>query len=532
MQAYHGLVLNEGEPTPPRKRNNEEGPPPPLKKRKPDLDQSQVLFLKWIVSTYQPWSIVESSALRSFHRSMSDSFLTPTTEELIRLAMDHVETVKLEVRRRLKACDRYSLFCHQFQCRGVDYTTVAVSFCTHSMERCSLTLGVTPTKCDRDTVVSLLDQYSLSTSKITSVTLKCVPEAVNLQIGGEEPCVLHKMESVIMETLSSQRTIQEIVNNLSSAVAQTSGWLRSGSLVAQLPPPKDTSAVKSLYMALQAYLSSQSNPEKEQATWKADDGDKVVITVLSAIFKPFYDAHKTLSEEAFPTVGLAIPVFRRINDVLSQLKIDEIAGENPPAKALNDVKDFYASLHVAFSKVFAFLLEEDPPGMWTIPLDPRLIHMGGLSEKEKKAVVSILIDKVSNVKLSEHKGVETSTAATAEESGKAQAKQLGGEETTMGGIFWGDDTGESDKTGNSTETSFAEARSNVERYFSVAKSHSRIEDPLSWWNTNQVEFPELSELARIWLGAAAVGPETDGRVDYSEGNIEIIAFLHDNAHLI
>eukprot|EP00934_Nitzschia_sp_Nitz4_P008241 Nitzschia sp. Nitz4//scaffold394_size11837//45//1537//NITZ4_009024-RA/size11837-snap-gene-0.7-mRNA-1//-1//CDS//3329550230//8231//frame0 len=292
MQAYHGLVLEpEGTATPSAhststpKRSSEETPAPPLKKRKPDLDQTQLLLLKWVVASFQPWSMVESEGLKPFLQSLSDTFVTPTTEDLLRLAMDHVEAVKLEVRRRLKSSHTYALFCDEFTqvSTGQSFTSVAVSFCSPSFQRYSMTLGVLPSPCLPEPVTQLLQQSGLSTSNVTSVALKGVPASVNLGIGGEETCCLHKMQVLLQEALLGKPAIQDVVTTVRA-------WALTSTI-------KYSPGIQGLYSMLQAY----------QADTTATD-HKFLVAVLVSIIRPFYDAHKTLATEAFPTVGLAIPI--------------------------------------------------------------------------------------------------------------------------------------------------------------------------------------------------------------------------------
>ena len=143
----------------------------------------------------------------------------------------------------------------------------------------------------------------------------------------------------------------------------------------------------------------------------------------------------------------------------------------------------------------------------------------------------MLVEKVAARKLvaGNEENAEISTSSLL---GGLKSNKKPDESSTMGGIFWGDDSADSYKAVNQTDAAAAYARANVDRYFTTVKSQRRIEDPLAWWNTNQKDFPELGEIARVWLGATAVGPFMDERSRYSEGKVDLLTFLHDNAGMI
>jgi hypothetical protein len=200
------------------------------------------------------------------------------------------------------------------------------------------------------------------------------------------------------------------------------------------------------------------------------------------------------------------------------------------------MKEFQTTLVQSFSTAFDSILGEDPTLMWTIPLDPRLIHMRGLSNKECESVTKMLIEKVQQCKLSSNINEEEDNNkkdATDNSSSNNKTEDKKTEQgSTMGGIFWGD--GEEDQ--NQKENAVASyARTSVDRYLTTVKTHRRVDDPLQWWNANQSQFPELGTLARIWLGASATYEGSSNQEhlqQFSEENLEIIAFLHDNMDLI
>lgn len=506
MQAYHGLVLswNNGSPDKPKRAGEESLSAPPLKKRSINqpTQSSELLLLKWAVSSFQPWSVVESKGIQAFCSSLSNSFSLPTKEGLIRIATDSAEKVKLEIRRLLKDASKYSLICSEYQNAGKDYTSVKVTFCSSAFQLVSFTLGSVEGKCSDETVRALLKDYSLSTTETTNVTLMNVPSTVNLGIGGEERCVLQKLDSVLQASIAAKGPMSNLIKHSTS----------------------DLETVKAVYNEVQDFVSALSS-EEGAASKKATDEEVVMLKFFTTALRPFFDAHNTLAGETYPTIGLAIPVIRRIRDVLEKMNIADLTSSSMDSQTVKTVTDFHKTLVSKFSETFAYILDENPAGMWTMPLDPRLIHIGALSDQEKEAVSKILIEKVKEKKM------ESSEPEAASDSvlpgGKAEKPS---EASTMGGIFWGDDTVDNDASGGNAEAALSYARSNVDRYFTTVKSQRRVEDPLAWWKENNGDFPELASLAKVWLGAPVIGPEADGRTDHLEGNIDLMVFLHENVH--
>ena len=506
MRAYHGLVsdITDEVPSETGKRPGSTSQAPPLKKRKPEVEQSaQVMLLKWVVSSFQPWSIVESPGIREFVRCLSSSFEMPTSSEMVAIAAENVEKVKVEVRRLLKDCEHYSIGCLPFVHQDKPYASVNVTFCTSSFERKSLSLGVVVGKCTKEALSSLLSEFSLPPSKVAHVAVTGGADSLNLGLAqGGDSCVLYQMDTIVEEACASSAVIDALV---SFVVGDSSKHANTG-------------FVQRAYTSLQALAESSDGSD-------LNEGQKMIIGALTTILKPFYDAYTTISGEVYPTVGLAIPVFRRIRDVLAKLDVVQLTTDFIDKTAMSRVKSFYNNLIKVFSTSFASILCDDPPLMWTVPLDPRLVHMVGLSVKEKESVMKQLVDKVKDGKLAVGNSGDGNDNGT-KSSSKAQ------EPSTMGGIFWGDDGTVPENSGNETEAIASYAQANVNRYLTAVKSQRRIDDPLAWWNSNQNDFPELAGMARVWLGASAVGPPVDQRRDYPQGHIELMAFLHDSATLV
>jgi hypothetical protein len=198
------------------------------------------------------------------------------------------------------------------------------------------------------------------------------------------------------------------------------------------------------------------------------------------------------------------------------------------------VDEFLKTIQFTFTKTFEPYVEVNASAQWTIPLDPRLVLMNGLSENEQKNVKESLSDAVKALvcegSLSSHWCI---TSKGDEAIGTTPST------STMGGLFLGDS-----KDAGSMPMEDAEdyANANVESYFRSVSSNRRINDSLKWWKNNQTSFPELALLARKWMATSAVyaGPkvcpdERDAVIPIhckEEKDIVRALFLHDNHTLI
>jgi len=225
-----------------------------------------------------------------------------------------------------------------------------------------------------------------------------------------------------------------------------------------------------------------------------------ITTVLNTI-TPFHDAIQTISKDSYPSIGLAITIIRRVRTVLVRQhnllkeEIDDPDGVGGGGTPEEKLEFFHRSVQENFEKAFASILKENPDSMWTIPLDPRLIGMRGLSSTEKKDAKSKLIEAVE--KIVKVDGRKQKPAPTPKESTRRPSA------STMGGIFWGDDLDLADDHTDSNPTSAFSARvyakKSIDGYFDTVLSERHVEDPLLWWKINQKKIS----------GAFRVGSEMD-----------------------
>jgi hypothetical protein len=542
MAAYHGLHDTnrvkhiKAECLPETTTDSLKSPSanePPLKKRKVAFS-GHPLVLKWLVSSFRPLSSVEDPGLADLlnHVAAADRrFELPTPDILVELAKTTQTKVEALLQTRLRAeCNYYSLTVQAFtSSRWEEHASINCTYVTPSFERKSCTLAVVPmtntADCLNNAIESTMEKYNLSKDRLTGV----IKGAATLSISKDfacRTCVTTSMNSVVKEVLQKGKAGRW----LSLIKSRVEKWnVDSG--------PKDKIVVQtsdnysySTYRMLKHLLVSQSKVNQQEGTEHFTPEDWAGAQGLVDMLRPLSDAAATFSGEQYPTVGLCIPVLRRIRDVLEETEWKPELVRCPTM--LKTMKECLQALLKSYKSMFSAILDESkyPEYMWTMPLDPRLVSMKGLSEEEKKSVVKSLVEEVKKMEIVGKEVDKPSDATNAEDA-------------TMGGIFWGDDTDTKDSPAKSTDISAAYAQASVDRYFHTVRSHRRMEDPLIWWKDNHVHFPELAQLARKWLGCCAThmaagklcnldDPTEKRKRQYGESHLEVVAFLHDNVDLL
>ncbi|CAJ1952113.1 unnamed protein product [Cylindrotheca closterium] len=528
MMAYHGLVNTDGETDITNEggtdgtRSKAIGPSakePPLKKRKKTVTKGEsqpLLLLKWLVGSFRPFTVVDDLGFKELVRGLPEPY---TKEDVLVLARSKVESAKAELHQQLGLCEDFSLAYEVIKCQGMKYCSVRITFCTAVFERHSLTIKVAPCGSPVSVVEEALQEYGLSSKKITNITRKHATEDCNLSETATQlniplklasRCILHTMDHVVMSCLS--------LDPVKQLLALIQEYVKNHKAV---PNCKDAYKLVQDFLELPTPAASKNGdvtcPTMQQQS---------MARALREILQPFYDATKTLSVEPYPM--MAIPVFRRINDVLGKVNVNDSLGSGFEATSM---EQFRQSICTAFEKAFEPMLNGTTPFMWTVPIDPRLIHMKGLSASEKDDVVATLTANVKRLKLSKR-----SSGENIDQQGQDNAKNRRQETSTMAGLFFGEDAEvEGTDVNCSDEDATSYARTSVDRYIETVKSNRRIEDPLGWWKANQDQFPELSLLARKWLGASTIFLEPDGKAErdgYHGDHLEVVSFLHDNIGLI
>jgi hypothetical protein len=448
-------------------------------------------LLRWIVADFQPWSVVQSPSFEEFCGCLGH--LPPSTCDLLRLAEEQRGHIEVEIHSRLRQCDTFAVQANIFTNGGKEYTSVMVSFLTPSMEHQKVCLGVISGPFFEMPLCRQFLNHALRFEQMTHLSVT----KSNLCMFKNSVCTLRVIDTLVQEAISESGVVED---TLAEVLADNN--------------PTNLSFVSRMYTSLN--LSPAEDDEDEY--------------IMSALLQPFLEAYHTLLEDACPSKGLEITVMRRIRQVVAAYDVP--MGNNNT----DGLKDFQGALLCKLGKKFPIILGDSPADMWTMPLDPRLIHMGGLVEAERETVRKTLEEKVVSLRDGKSSSIVAAHAAASPVS-DASSSSL-----RMGGICWGDDDAGYNKgrttatpamDSNSADDSTSYAKSNVERYFSHVMASPPVKDPLSWWKMHQKAFPELAVLARKWLAVSTTVPTLDGRSSFPDTtHLELTVYLHDNEPLL
>ena len=275
---------------------------------------------------------------------------------------------------------------------------------------------------DKDMVTNLVVQSSSNDDN----TLEIDEDSwVKQDLAGMDPiCVLDQLDGVIMNAINKH--ISGIYEKVTKAYMDQKNTSGIGS------EQTETLASTEAFDAFQ-YAKSSMLP-----------GSSYFIPHILSILAPFRDAMKALSTDVFPTIGLTISLLRRVQSVLNGITIPDASEDMPSlddkgngndefsGNAKETLDNFYKTIQDLFSSTFKSILDKNPSGMWTMPLDPRLITMSGLSEEEKVRVRQTLEETVND--LAKELDEKDNQKSQGQEESNATVSS-----STMGGIFWGDD---------------------------------------------------------------------------------------------
>ena len=500
-------------------------------------------------------TVMNSMAMSSYDRLQSeikihgsklfpkDSSTNNKSNEFISVSVRQIKVVTLEKSQKEEAHGPKELNSLR------TFYPVRVSFCTPMFRMKSYVIAVIPEEKDQgqnNSEGQILSSYSravdlalakhgIPRENISRVVIrgsseeieKGMPAATNSDASF---CILDRLDAIFAKVIRSRTLLPEHIQKL----------LR-----------QQQSKASTLFCTIRAHKTLVAClPQSDEAEAGADKTvqDHTIIHILDTI-TPLRDAIQTLSEDLYPTVGLAVPVLRRVNELLHQRLLDQNPNIGQAEKqAHENLKPFLISVHEDFKKIFEPFLKTNPDLMWTLPLDPRLIAMPALSEAEQTKAVSMLVAEVEKIaEVVDRKAQNSSKDKTIPTAKRNKNKYSSS--YTMGGIFWGD---MSDHTGNNgidtnqvssiVKDAKQYAKKNVESYFNAVHSQRQIKDPLLWWKNNQDQFPEIAILARKWLSSSAVYGRKNTRQNESTGIVSIssydteklcrMMFLHDNNDIL
>ena len=468
---------------------------------------------------------------------------------------------------------------------------VRLTFCTPMFRMKSYVIAVIPEEIEKEnrhrdgnesdeTILSpyskavdrALQQYGFPRDNISRVVIRGsyeeVEEGASMSLTSEECfCILDRLDGIFAKALRSPAILPVWIQQL----------LRREDFHREDEGHKSMQkSTHSIFFTIRAHkvLLASLLPNEETENPQSNDiadafdatvHDNVIADILD-IITPFRDAIQTLSEDSYSTVGLAIPVLRRVKNILLHQRAKSLEdpqnstedrpeddGKNVGNARKDNLESFHRSMLEEFEKNFDSVLKENSELMWTVPLDPRLIAMRGLSEMEQTEAKSMLVTKVAKivgiVDRKEREQKDKRAPGSIDIPASKTNRNRYSLASTMGGIFWGDESDPIASSGTDSNQSFSTfknakqyAQKNVDSYFNTIHSQRQIRDPLLWWKNNQDQFPELAILARKWISASAVYGRKNTRANESVSLIPTsfsdtesicrMIFLHDNNDIV
>ena len=500
-------------------------------------------------------TVMNSIAMSSYDRLQSEikihgSRLFPQTSstnnrsnEFISISVRQIKVVTLEKSQNKEAHGPKELNSLR------TFYPVRVSFCTPMFRMKSYVIAVIPEETDQGqsnnegpvlstysrAVDLALAKHGFPRENVSRVVIRGSIEEIEKGVPASTSsdgffCILDQLDGIFGKALRSGTLLPERIQKLLS---------------------QQQSKASTLFSTIRGHEKLVAClPQSDEVEVGADKNmqDHTIIHILDTI-TPLRDAIQTLSEDLYPTVGLAIPVLRRVNELLHQRFLDQNPNIGQAEKqAHENLKPFLIFVHENFKKIFEPFLKTNPGLMWTLPLDPRLIAMPGLSEAEQTKAVSMLVTEVEKIVVVVDRKAQNSSKDKTIPAANSNKNKYSSS-STMGGIFWGD---QSDPTGNAgsdtnqissiVKDAKQYAKKNVESYFNAVHSVRQIKDPLLWWKNNQDQFPEIAILARKWLSSSAIYGRKNTRQNESTGIVSIssynteklcrMMFLHDNNDIL
>ena len=265
--------------------------------------------------------------------------------------------------------------------------------------------------------------------------------------------------------------------------------------------------------------------EHSPAEWR-------LLEDLCKVLEPFKDATTYLSASKYPTLSVLGPVLHKILKTLEEDGSSAISAVNRTIS--NDLQTRYQENEIRMLLNKASLL------------DPRLKSLVHLDEEEQTSTIDSLVNEIvakfspvvdeEMVILDDspnsHQTTANETTQTSDSNGGPVRKKCMLEKL-LGTSF--SDNGDSSVTVSHNELVMAE----LSRY----KSEAVLElngKPLEWWNKYKHSFPNLSLMARKYLGVVATSVPserlfscagnivTSKRSALEPENVEKLVFLHDN----
>ncbi|GMF29752.1 unnamed protein product [Phytophthora fragariaefolia] len=264
-----------------------------------------------------------------------------------------------------------------------------------------------------------------------------------------------------------------------------------------------------------AYLGSSPGRVEfagmEDKLWRPKASDWLTIKCLTSLLAPFGAATTALSGQQYPTMALVVPILHSVRKHLSRIDLfaeliaeagDETFVEETHVM-MNDCRRFILKL---FDQRFRVL--ENSELAWVAYLDPRIgKRMSHLSAADRDSAEADLLAATRNL----------ARECRGEPSYQTPVTVTPQTPSRMTGIFLNDLFGP-DEVPEQRSDLGQNCADEFTLYLSAIKTVRSNDDPLLWWRVNRAKFPNLSRIARKWLGAVATSVPSE-RAFSTSGNI-------------
>ncbi|XP_036066356.1 zinc finger BED domain-containing protein 1-like [Oryzias melastigma] len=467
--------------------------------RKQELDEALVSM---IVKDTQPFTIVEDIGFRGFVSKLDPNYVLPTRQALKAMVEVKYEAEKEKTKAKIQKAAAVSLTSDMWTSMNLDaYLAITCHFVGEKSKLCSVLLGVQefPQSHTAENIAhekaSLMAEWGI-TNKVTCFVTDGAPNMVacvrELKLR-HHICIAHTLNLVVKKTLEQN----PILSGIRAKARKLVGFFRSSTTAKEkftqvqlhmgMPVRKLLQEVEtrwnSTYLMLQRLVDLREPVGAALAGLQHDipmitsEEFKIVEGCMS-LLSPFYEATVELSAEENVSASKVIPLLKMLEQNLQE----EMTKPGPPA-ALEMGEVLIRQLR---EKLYT-LQSMSIMSLATL-LDPRFKIIGFFSQTKATEAVKRLTAECSTIIRSQQTREDIPQASTSNE-------------VTGGSKLWH----RLDVSVMETRTSqnaTVDATVEVQRYLSEPNI-GRLENPLEYWERQQLIYPTLYKLAIAFLSTPA-----------------------------
>jgi hypothetical protein len=273
-------------------------------------------------------------------------------------------------------------------------------------------------------------------------------------------------------------------------------------------------ALHSFFVYLGTPAGRNEFKDVKRTLFQPKGSEWLTVSCLKALLVPFGSATKILSGQLYPTVPLILPALSSIRRRLSDRNLFD------RALAFAGNEDYVHETKVVMQACRERVLElfdqrfsalESSDLMWIAYLDPRVARkMSHLTPATRPiACANIVGASLELAKQFDRLRSDGSPLGSISRSPDENAEDNG----DVGADIFGDDLDE--PTAADLERACNDEFTN---YLAEKHTVKTSDDPFDWWRVNRHKYPNLSRLARKWLGVVATSVPSE-RAFSTSGNV-------------